>query len=119
MGVSDENLSLSPPPPAPATLLNMTLDPMAGAEPSREARHVFSYLRRHGGSVRVRPLQRFAGLERPALIDALAELHERYWVVFNRSEPSPGAAYDAEAEILRVTITRFGRRKNRSARPVR
>ena len=104
---------------APAALVRSIHRPQRlvayGAVPSREVRYVFSYLLHRGGCVRIRPLLRFAGLERTALLDALAELHERYWVVFNRSEPSPGAAYDPEAEILRVTITRFGRRKYRAA----
>jgi hypothetical protein len=96
----------------------MTLHPMTGDEPSREARYIFNYLKHHGGSVRTRQLQRFGGLERDALIEALFELHERYWVIFNRRK-TPGAspADDWQAPIDRVTITRFSRRKNRGARP--
>lgn len=92
----------------------MTLHPMAGDQLPRAARYIFSYLRRHGGSVRTRQLQRFGGLERDALIEALLELHERYWVVFNYRREADGS----DGGIDRVTVTRFGRRKAQSARAI-
>jgi hypothetical protein len=99
----------------------MPLDPLRGFHPSREARCVFAYLDRRGGSMRLGPLLRGLGMDQGIVGDAVIELSERYWitVVWRKAAPGP-ADEDARplTDIYRLCTTRFGRRKYRSSWPV-
>ena len=99
----------------------MPLDPMHGLHPSPEARCVFAYLHRRGGSIRLRPLLRGLGIDQRILIDAVNELGERYWITIVWRKAAPGTADDEArplADIYRLCTTRFGRRKYRSTWPM-
>jgi len=55
-------------------------DPMHSPHPSREARYVFGYLYRRGGSMRLVPLMRHLRLEPRDLVAAITDLAELYWI---------------------------------------
>jgi hypothetical protein len=77
---------------------------------SSNALFLFDYLRRHGGTVRIAPLLRGAGLEPDALAAAASELNERRWIdiVWPKSRtPSDAPARLRDCE--RLCTTRFGR----------
>jgi len=100
----------------------MTLDPMAGAQASKEARYLFSYILRRGGSVRIGPLMRDVGMDKRQLVDAATELVERYWIVSTWRKLAPGVPKEETRpieELDRLTTTRFGRRKYRTTWPPR
>lgn len=95
----------------------MTVDPMHGLHPSREARCVFAYLRRCGGSMRLGPLLRGLGIDPRIFVEAVNELSERYWItiVWRRAAPETLAEETRPlTDIYRLCSTRFGRRKYRS-----
>ena len=98
----------------------MALDPLHGLHPSCEARCIFAYLHRRGGSVRMGPLLRGLGLEPRIVLDAVYELSERYWITVVWRKAAPGSG-DGEVRpltgIYRLCTTRFGRRKYRSSWP--
>jgi hypothetical protein len=80
---------------------------------SNEAIAILGHLRRRGGTMRIGPLFRQAGLEGEAFLDALEELYGRRWVhVTWRSRPravvAPGLP-DACRAVERITMSRFGR----------
>ena len=98
----------------------MTHDPMHSPHASREARYVFSYLDRRGGSVRLRPLMRHLRLEPRDLVAAITDLAELYWITIVWRTPAPGTpAEDSRpyTDIDRLCTTRFGRKKYRSTWP--
>jgi hypothetical protein len=99
----------------------MPLDPLHGFHPSPQARCVFAFLHRRGGSMRLGPLLRCLGMDRHAVVVALNELAERYWITVVWRKAVPGAA-DEDArpltDIYRLCTTRFGRRKYRFTWPV-
>jgi hypothetical protein len=99
----------------------MPLDPLHSQHPTREARQLFAYLRRRGGSVRLQPLLRDHATDRRTLIDAITDLRERYWITIVWRRPAPGVLDDAPrafTDIDRLCTTRFGRRKYRTTWPV-
>jgi hypothetical protein len=99
----------------------MTLDPLHARHPSREARQLFAYLRGRGGSVRLAPLLRGLAMDRRTLVDAIADLSERYWITVVWRKPAPGMDDDAPralTDIDRLCTTPFGRRKYRTTWPV-
>jgi hypothetical protein len=101
----------------------MPLDPLHGLHPSHEARSIFACLCRRGGSMRVGPLLRglgSLGLDERTILDAIVELGELYWITIAWRKTAPGAtgAEKPLAGIDRLTATRFGRRKYRSAWPL-
>lgn len=102
----------------------MTHAPFKLPKVSNQGRAVFSYIHRRGGSMRIGPLMRGAGLESAALADALDELDEFYWITiqWRWSELAPSneplrATIQSLTYIDRVTGTRFGRRKHRTSWP--
>jgi hypothetical protein len=99
----------------------MSLDPLHGLHPSREARCIFACLRRYGGSMRIGPLLRALGMDRRIVLDAVHELGERYWITIVWGKAATGPS-DADGrpltDIHRLCTTRFGRRKYRSGWPV-
>src|SRR5262245_62081421 len=99
----------------------MPLDPLHGLHPSREARCVFAYLHRRGGSVRIGPLLRALGMDRSIVLDAVYELSERYWIAIVWRKAAAGPVDEDSrplTDIYRLCTTRFGRRKYRSSWPV-
>ena len=99
----------------------MTHDPMHSPHASREARYVFSYLERRGGSVRLRPLMRHLRLEPRDLVAAITDLAELYWITIVWRKPTPGTPADETrplTDIDRLCATRFGRKKYRATWPV-
>ena len=72
----------------------MTDDPMDSPHGSREARYVFSYLDRRGGSLRLRPLLRGLAIDPRIFIDAVNELNQRYWITIIWHKPTPGTPDD-------------------------
>jgi hypothetical protein len=99
----------------------MPLDPLHGFHPSPQARCVFAYLHRRGGSVRLGPLLRGLGMHQRIVLDAACELSERYWITIVWRKAAPGTG-DEEArpltDVYRLCTTRFGRRKYRGSWPV-
>ena len=99
----------------------MSLDPPHGLHPSREARCIFAYLHRRGGSMRLGPLLRGLGMDRRIVLDSVYELSERYWITVIWRNDATGPS-DADGrpltDIHRLCTTRFGRRKYRSGWPV-
>ena len=92
--------------------------------PSREARYLFGYLRRRGGSLRLAPLLRGLAMDARAFADAVNDLNERYWItiVWRKAPPTaPQDLPDAEprplADVHRLCTTRFGRHKHRATWP--
>jgi len=86
---------------------------------SREARYVFAYLHRRGGSLRLGPLLRVLGIEPRTFADAVNELNERCWITIVWHEAgTPDDAPRPLTDIYRLCATRFGRRKYRSTWPV-
>jgi hypothetical protein len=99
----------------------MPLDPLHGIHPSHEARCVFAYLHRRGGSIRLGPLLRGLGMDQRIVVNALNDLKERYWIIIVWRKAATGSADEDTrplAEIDRVCTTRFGRRKYRSSWPI-
>jgi hypothetical protein len=99
----------------------MTHDPLDSLHPTREARQLFAYLRRRGGSVRLEPLLRGVAMDPPALIEAITDLRERYWITLVWRKAAPGTPDDAPrplTDVERLCTTRFGRRKYRTTWPV-
>ena len=99
----------------------MTLDPMHSPHASREARYVFAYLYRRGGSVRLRPLMRHLRLEPRDLVAAIIDLAELYWITIVWRTPAPGTPAEETrplTDIDRLCTTRFGRKKYRATWPV-
>ena len=97
----------------------MTHDPSPHA--SREARYVFAYLHRRGGSLRLSPLLRALGMDQRVFVEAVNELNERYWITIVWRKAVPGTPEDEPrplADIYRLCTTRFGRKKYRSTWPV-
>jgi hypothetical protein len=95
----------------------MTHDPTSTPHPSQEARYVFAYLDRRGGSQRLWPLLRGLGLDQRAFIAAVTELEERYWIRIVWHKAPPGTPDDEPrplSEIYRLCTTRFGRKKYRA-----
>ena len=68
----------------------MTPDPMDSPHASREARYVFGYVYRRGGSMRLRPLMRHLRLEPRDLVAAIIDLTELYWITVVWRKPPPG-----------------------------
>jgi hypothetical protein len=98
----------------------MTHDPMQSLHPSREARYVFAYLRRRGGSMRLEPLQRHLRMEPRDLVAAITDLAELYWITIVWRRPTPGTPADEPrplTDIDRLCTTRFGRKKYRATGP--
>jgi hypothetical protein len=96
------------------------LDPLYGLHASREARVVFTYLYRRGGSVRLDSLLRGSSLERRVIGEAIIELSERYWITLVWRKTLPGTPDDEPrpyTDIERLVSTRFGRRKYRAMWP--
>lgn len=98
----------------------ITQDPMHGLHPSHEARYVFAYLHRLGGSMRLGPMLRHLRIEPGTFADAVNELNERYWVtiVWRKAPPVTPDEPRSLSDIDRLCTTRFGRRKYRSTWPV-
>jgi hypothetical protein len=95
----------------------MTNDLLHGIHASREARYVFGYLARHGGSARLKPLLRNLPIEPKVFVEAVTELTERYWIRIHWRKAAPGTPDDEPrpyTEIARLCATRFGRRKYRT-----
>jgi hypothetical protein len=95
-----------------------TTDPMYGRHASPEARYIFAYLHRRGGTMRLRPMLRHLRMEPRAFIDATVELHERYWIRIVWRPAPPDTPEDAPrdyTEIERLVTTRFGRKKYRTS----
>ena len=97
----------------------MTHNPMDSPNASREARYVFAYLHRRGGSQRLGPLLRVLGIEPRTFADAVNELNERCWItIVWRKAGTPDDEPRPLTDIYRLCTTRFGRRKYRSTWPV-
>jgi len=99
----------------------MTHDPMHSAHASRDARYIFSYLDRRGGSVRLRPLMRHLRLEPRDLVAAITDLAELYWITIVWRKPPPGTPAEETrplTDIDRLCTTRFGRKKYRTTWPM-
>src|SRR5688572_22114442 len=99
----------------------MTHNPMQSPHPSREARYVFGYLNRRGGSMRLRPLQRHLRMEPRDLVAAITDLAELYWIAIVWRKPAPGTPADESrplTDIERLCTTRSGRKKYRATWPV-
>lgn len=97
------------------------LDPLDSLHPTREARQLFAYLSRRGGSVRLKPLLRGLSMDRRTLVEAITDLRERYWITVIWRKPPPGTPDDASRpldDVERLCTTRFGRRKYRTTWPV-
>ena len=96
----------------------MALDPLHGLHSSCEARCIFAYLHRRGGSVRMGPLLRGLGLEPRIVLHALVALGK----VMHDDCVRPRQPANEEArpltDIYRLCTTRFGRRKYRASWPV-
>jgi hypothetical protein len=80
--------------------------------PSRNARHLFGFILRRAGSMRITPLLRSSGLPPDDLAAAIDELSERCWL--DVTSRKPAAALRAHLPepfrtVDRVTTTRFGR----------
>ena len=100
----------------------MTHDPSDDPNPSHEARCVFAYLRRRGGSQRLAPLLRGLGMEPRVFADAVNDLNERYWISIVWHKAPPGTPDDEPrplADVYRLCTTRFGRKKYRATWPSR
>jgi hypothetical protein len=98
----------------------MTHDPMDSPHASRDARYVFSYLHRRGGTMRLQPMLRHLRMDPATLVAAVNELAERYWItVVWRKEvsPPPEDAPRPFTDVARLCTTRFGRRKYRTTWP--
>ena len=98
----------------------MTPDPMDSPHASREARYVFGYVYRRGGSMRLRPLMRHLRLEPRDLVAAIIDLTELYWITIVWRTPAPGTPADEFrplTDIDRLCTTRFGRKKYRATWP--
>jgi hypothetical protein len=99
----------------------MHLDPLHGFHPSCEARCIFAYLHRRGGSVRLGPLLRGLGMDRRTVLDAVWELSERYWITIVWRKAVTDLADEERrplTDIYRLCTTRFGRRKYRASWPM-
>ena len=99
----------------------MTNDLLHDIHASREARYVFAYLARRGGSMRLGPLLRHLRMEPRTFVAAVTELVERYWIVIHWRKPVPGTPDDEPrpyTDIERLCTIRFGRRKYRTTWPV-
>src|SRR5262245_50620794 len=75
---------------APPLCCAMTLDPLHALHPTREARQLFAYLHHRSGTVRLKPLLRGLAMDRRTLVDAIADLSERYWITVVWRKPAPG-----------------------------
>jgi hypothetical protein len=96
-------------------------DPMYGQHASREARYLFAYLHRRGGTMRLGPMLRHLRMEPRDFLAAVTELAERYWITIVWRPAPPGTAEDEPrscAEVERLVTTRFGRKKYRTTWPV-
>jgi hypothetical protein len=94
---------------------------MYGQHASREARYLFAYLHRRGGTMRLRPMLRHLRMEPRDFLAAVTELAERYWITIVWRPTPPGTAEDEArscAEVERLVTTRFGRKKYRTTWPV-
>ena len=99
----------------------MTHDPIDSPHASREARYVFSYVYRRGGSMRLQPLMRHLRLEPRDLVAAITDLAELYWITIVWRTAAPGTPADETrplTDIDRLCTTRFGRKKYRATWPV-
>jgi hypothetical protein len=98
----------------------MTHDPINSTSATREARYVFGYLHRCGGSMRLQPLMRHLRLEPRDFVAAIIDLSELYWIRIVWRKPPPGTP-DEETrpytDIERLCTTRFGRKKYRTTWP--
>jgi len=98
----------------------MTHDPTDSPHASREARYVFAYLHRRGGSMRVRPMLRHLRMEPADLVAAVNALAERYWIIIVWRKTASAAPEDEPrpfTDVARLCTTRFGRRKYRTTWP--
>ena len=99
----------------------MTHYPMHSPHASREARYVFAYLYRRGGSVRLRPLMRHLRLEPPPdLVAAITDLAELYWITIVWRKTASAAPEDEPrpfTDVARLCTTRFGRKKYHATWP--
>jgi hypothetical protein len=98
----------------------MTGNPLGAPSPSGAACYVFAYLDRRGGSQRLGPLLRGLGMNERALVDAVSELNERYWIsiVWHKAEPgTPDDEPRPLRDVYRLCTTRFGRQKHRAMWP--
>ena len=85
-----------------------------------EAYYLFGYLAQRGGCMRMQVIVRHLRLEPAALIAAMTELAERYWITIVWRPSPPGTPDDAPrpyTDIDRLVTTRFGRRKFRTTWP--
>ena len=99
----------------------MTHDPLDPFHASGQARCVFAYIHRRGGTVRLGPLLRGLHMDRRILVDAIIELCERYWITVVWRKAAPGTPDDEPrpyTDVDRLVTTRFGRKKYRSSWPV-
>lgn len=99
----------------------MTRDPMDSPHASGPARCVFAYIKRRGGTVRVRPLLRGLGMDQRILVDAIIELRERYWIKIVWRKAAAVAPDDESrliTDIERIVTTRYGRHRYGSTWPV-
>ena len=88
---------------------------------SPAALYLFGYLRRYGGSVRMRPLMNKAGLDADTLIAAATELNRRRWINVVWRPLAPGTDPEASrplSDVDRLCTTRFGRYRAPSTWPV-
>lgn len=94
---------------------------MHGQHASREARYVFAYLVRRGGSMRLAPMLRHLRIEPDVFVPAVTELAERYWITIVWRKAAAAPPDDTPrplTDLHRLVATRFGRRKYRSTWPV-
>jgi hypothetical protein len=99
----------------------MTLDDCTAPPFSRYALHVFTCLRRRGGTMRVGPLLSQSRLTPDNLAAAVNELAERCWVKIEWRHPRdrlPDDLPERFRDVERVTTTRFGRIRDRVTWPV-
>lgn len=99
----------------------MTHNPMDSPHASGQARCVFAYIHRRGGTVRLGPLLRGLGMDRRIFVDALNELCERYWITIvwrKAANVTPDDEPRPFTDIDRLCTTRFGRKKYRTTWPV-
>jgi hypothetical protein len=90
----------------------MTHDELEIPRFSNDAIAILGHLKRHGGTMRIGPMFRRAGLEGEAFLDALDELYRRRWVRVTWRKPGvaipPGLPESCSA-IERITMSRFAR----------
>src|SRR5262245_44783815 len=94
------------------TILRMTHDEWEIPRFSNEAIAILGLLKRAGGTMRIAPLYRRAGIAEEAFFSALTELVVRRWVHVKWRKPcaaAPPCLPQRARNLERITLSRFGR----------